>query len=146
MAKGPNPKDPKLRQRRNKSVTKSTLVIDSRKTIKRAPQLPKDRAWDPMVRKWWKDVWASPMANEYLPSDVHGLLILAALMDKFWMFPNKQLASEIRQQQQAFGLTPLDRRRLEWTVVQTEDAKDKRDKKRASEAVIVNDDPRGILE
>ena len=145
MAKGPTPKDPKLRQRRNISPTRATLVLDSGKRIKRAPQLPKDRAWDPMVRKWWKDVWTSPMANEYLPSDVHGLFVLAVLLDKFWMFPTKALAAEIRQQSQAFGLTPLDRRRLEWQVVQTEEAQDKREVKRARRAKIVND-PRDILE
>ena len=65
---------------------------------------------------WWADVWASPMAAEYLDADVHGLYILAALVDKFWRAPSKELAAEIRLQRVAYGLSPIDRRRLEWTM------------------------------
>jgi hypothetical protein len=65
------------------------------------------------------------MASEYLDADVHGLFRLAVLVDDYWCAGSpsgrKELAGEIRLQGQAFGLTPLDRRRLEWTVGQVED-------------------------
>jgi len=71
-----------------------------------------------MTRAWWRDLWHSPMTDEYLRADEHALYRLAVLIDMFWLEPTKELAGEIRLQQQAFGLTPLDRRRLEWSIEQ----------------------------
>jgi hypothetical protein len=98
-----------------------------------------------MTRLWWKDVWASPMAEEFLRADEHALLRLAVLVDLFWTEPSQKLAGEIRLQQQAFGLTPLDRRRLEWQVVQTEEAVDRREQRRVRRATVI-EDVRGVLE
>lgn len=99
-----------------------------------------------MTRRWWHDVWASPMAGEYLRADEHGLIRLAVLIDLFWIEPSKSLAAEIRIEQQAFGLTPLDRRRLEWTIEQVEQARDRRDRDRSRRAIVVSgEDPREIL-
>lgn len=56
------------------------------------------------------------MASEFLVSDQHGLYILADLIDRYWKAPSSSLAAEIRMQRQCFGLTPIDRRRLQWTV------------------------------
>jgi hypothetical protein len=90
-------------------------------TVKvRVPRLP-ERAWNALTVAWWRDIWHSPMAAEYMKSDHHGLFILAALVDKFWEEPSEKLAAEIRQQRQCFGLTPLDRRRLQWTVQKVEE-------------------------
>ena len=87
------------------------------------------------------------MASEFLKVDSNSLLMLAVLINKFWEEPSKNLASEIRLQQQAFGLTPLDRRRLEWQVIQAEDAKDKHHSRRSQQAITVSGDgdPRDIL-
>ena len=60
------------------------------------------------------------MASEYLQVDLHGLYMLAALLDRFWQAPSTALAAEIRQQRQCFGLTPIDRRRLQWEVERAE--------------------------
>jgi hypothetical protein len=143
--KGRTPKDPALRQRTNKSVTRATF-IDEPPTI-RVPALPKHMTWHTMTKKWWKEVWTSPMASEFLKVDSNSLLMLAVLINKFWEEPSKNLASEIRLQQQAFGLTPLDRRRLEWQVIQAEDAKDKHHSRRSQQAITVtgDGDPRDIL-
>ena len=88
------------------------------------PELPAEREWHPLTVRWWADVWGSPMAGEYLDADVHGLFRLALLVDDYWNAgtpsARKELAEEIRLQGQAFGPTPLDRRRLEWTVGQVE--------------------------
>lgn len=143
--KGPTPKDQSIRQRRNKSASRAVLVADSM-VRQRAPRLPKrEGGWQEMTRRWWRSIWASPLAQEYLDVDIHALLTLAVLIDLFWTEPSKALASEIRLQQQAFGLTPLDRRRLEWQVIQTEEALDKREIKRGKRAKTVSD-PRGVLE
>lgn len=141
---GPVPKNPSTRQRRNKSTSRAVLPSEH-SPIKRAPSLPDLRQWQDLTIKWWHDIWVSPMSGEYLRADMHALFRLAVLVDMFWTDPNRELAAEIRQQQQAFGLTPLDRRRLEWQVAQTDEAIDKREANRSRRAKII-DDPRGVLE
>jgi len=139
---GPAPKDPKLRQRRNRSSTRATLVRVA-KPRQRAPSLPKERDWHKLTKAWWKDIWHSPMADEYLRADRHALYRLAALIDMFWSEPTKELGAEIRLEQQAFGLTPLDRRRLEWSIEQVEAAQKKTRKTEADTAH--EEDPRNVL-
>src|SRR5262245_12112333 len=113
--------------RRNKSTTKATLTRDHDVV---APELP-DRGtdWDEQTLAWWADVWASPMAPEYDDSDLHGLFALAVLVDSFWLESNPRvrasLASEIRLQRQCFGLSPIDRRRLQWEIERTDEAQDR---------------------
>lgn len=143
---GPAPKNPATRQRRNKSATRSLLPAEAAPR-QRAPSLPRHREWHDMTRSWWKDVWSSPMASEYLRADEHALFRLAVLIDAFWTEPSQALAAEIRLQQQAFGLTPLDRRRLEWNIEQVEQMKDRGDRQRSARAIIVTaaDDPRRQL-
>lgn len=116
--------------RRNQSATKSKL---SAAHNVQAPELPeRDAGWHSMTLRWWADVWASPMAPEYDDSDRHGLFMLAALVDEFWTNPSKEIAGEIRLQRQCFGLTPIDRRRLQWEIERTDEAQDKGRQRRAS--------------
>jgi hypothetical protein len=82
------------------------------------------------------------MATEYLRADAHALFRLAVLIDLFWTEPCKELAAEIRLQQQAFGLTPLDRSRLQWNIEHAEQAREQRVKRAI---VIEHDDPRSLL-
>jgi len=119
--RGRYPKDPALRQRRNKAVTRATLQVAA-PPRRRAPSLPRDREWHKLTLAWWREVWRSPMAGEYLDVDVHALYRLAVLVDRFWTQPKLAIAAEIRQEQAHFGLTPLDRRRLEWIVEKAEEA------------------------
>lgn len=131
---GPAPKNPAVRQRRNRKSTRARLLTEE-KPRQRAPSLPSrgegEQDWDPLTVAWWFDVWHSPMAEEYVRSDVHALFRLAKLIDMFWAEPSKEFAAEIRIEQQAFGLTPLDRRRLEWTVERAEEAQDRARERRA---------------
>jgi hypothetical protein len=76
--------------------------------------------WHTLTRVWWRDVWRSPMAVEFVQADLHGLYRLAVLVDRFWRNPTRELAAEIRLQQAAYGLTPLDRRRLQWEIKRAE--------------------------
>ena len=125
---GQLPKDPALRQRRNRVATSATLSVETG-LRHHAPALPKlgvdaegrEREWHALTRAWWRDVWHSPMASEYLQVDKHGLFRMAALVNKFWDEPSKELAAEIRLQGQCFGLTPIDRRRLQWEVAKVEE-------------------------
>lgn len=136
---GPAPKAPELRQRMNKATTRAVLPM--RPAVQKAPPLPGHRAWHARTVDWWQDAWKSPMAAEWLKADVHGLYVLAELIDQFWTKPTTFLAAEIRQQRQCFGLTPLDRRRLEWQVERVEAAT----RKAAPAPVAPTDDPRRLL-
>lgn len=135
--------------RRNKSTTQATLTRDH--DVK-APALPRrargKTPWHTQTKAWWAEIWSSPMAPEFEHSDTHGLFILAELVDAFWHEPSKELASEIRLQRMAFGLTPLDRRRLQWEIEHTEDAQERGRKRRAAAEPPVVDpaaDPRSKL-
>lgn len=118
--------------RRNKTATKATLVRDHGVAGPPLPERPE--GWQDMTRSWWADLWASPMAPEYDDSDKHGLFMLAVLVDAFWLTPSEKLASEIRMQRQCFGLTPIDRRRLQWEIEKVDEAQDKGRKRRTATA------------
>ncbi len=116
-------KSPETRQRRNKSATTATLS-GGRKG--RAPTLPAGIKCEE-TREWWKVIWMSPMAAEWLPSDRQPLLRLAMLVDQFWYAANApggavgpgpldKMLAEISKQEARFGLTPYDRHRMDWKI------------------------------
>jgi hypothetical protein len=137
---GPLPKDVKLKQRRNKASTRRTFDRGKARR-KYAPRLPEGQ-WHELTRAWWHDVWHSPMAEAYLDVDRHALFRLALLVDMYYKTPVKELAAEIRLEQQAFGLTPVDRRRLEWSV---EAEAEERGRARRAPAEAEAEDPRNVL-
>lgn len=146
---GPTPKSAATRQRRNKTTTAATLSLAP--SNRKPPKLPRRQnesgkfvKWHPRTLDWWESVWASPMASEFLDSDVHGLITLAELEDEFHRTTDVrtrlELVKEIRLQRQAFGLTPIDRRRLQWEVRRADEAE--KPKKRRGRP---KKDPREIL-
>lgn len=142
---GPAPKHASVRARRNKTSTAATL---SAVHNVEAPELPDPDAggWHSLTIAWWRDIWASPMAPEFEKSDKHGLFILATLVNEFWLSPTKDLAAEIRLQRQAFGLTPMDRRRLQWEIERVDEAQDRGERRRsAAPKKPPAADPRGVL-
>ena len=115
-----------------------------------APSLP-DRVWHPLVLSWWADIWLSPMAPEWQASDVHGLFELAGVMDRFWRAVDDPdatpgsitgLAMQLRQGRQQYGLSPLDRRRLEWEIDRGDGATDRTAKRKALAKPKAVRDPR----
>lgn len=139
----PLPKTQAARQRRNKVAGARQLQVVHRTPT---PRLPAGHSWHKQTRDWWKDIWASPMAPEFDKSDIHGLYLLAVLVDAFWVDPSKELASEIRLQRQCFGLTPIDRRRLQWEIDRGEEAHEKTKRRRAPKAAKkAEEDPRRLL-
>lgn len=158
---GPTPKDPKIRQRRNKVSTARTFTDDSPSLIQGEgksatyPELPqRKRKWRAETIAWWEDLWKSPMASEFIECDLHQLYLLADLMDEYWrvlpkdLAKKKELASEIRLQRQCFGLTPIDRRRLQWEIERGESASAKSERRRnaGKKSTDHKVDPRSILD
>jgi hypothetical protein len=112
---GPAPKDPSVVQRRNRASTATTLSGRNG----RQPRIPINHAHR-MTREWWTNVWASPMAGQYTDADRDGLAQLCMLVEDFWTAEDSRgrlaAAAEIRMQGVRFGLSPIDRRRLQWTL------------------------------
>lgn len=143
-------KHPSVRARANRASTAATLPA----TVKAGPipALPGIREWSPLTLEWWSDLWRSPMSSEYHDSDRHQVIVLAILMDDFFTAESRSMrtaiSAEIRQHRTAFGMTPYDRRRLEWTIEQAEDAKDRgkgRRERQVSPQPKAGADPRSIL-
>lgn len=143
---GPLPKKPEIRQRRNRSASRALLPADQpRLRAPRLPARPDGKVWHVMARRFWQTIWSSPVHLEFIRADEPALLRLVFLVDSFWRSGNLAVAKEIRMLEREFGLTPLSRRRLEWTVAQAEEARDRHEQKRVRRAVIIDGDPRGVL-
>ena len=138
--KGPPPKPAHLRQRTNRKAGSATLDPAPVGDIPAIPN-PDGREWHPLTVNDWAEWWASEMASQWLPTDVGGLGILAVLCDNFYKAPNDKAASEIRLQRQCFGLTPLDRSRLQWEIRRAEEP----ERKNTQPAAKRSSDPRSIL-
>ena len=105
---------------------------------------PDKREWHPLTEGDWRDWWGSEMSTKWLPTDVGGLGMLAVLVDNFHKSGNPNLLAEIRLQRQCFGLTPLDRSRLQWEV-ERGDSADRKLRERTEPAKRVSGDPRALL-
>lgn len=143
----PELKHQSVRQRTNKASTRATLfaVDPANVEVPELPVHPSGMEWQAETLEWWQDVWASPMSSEFVASDVHGLYRLAMMVDDFWIEPSPGRHAEIRIAQQAYGLTPYDRRRLEWTIEGAEAAKDRGNARRRAQTATqheAHDDPR----
>jgi hypothetical protein len=153
--KGRPPKDPALRQRRNRESTRATMgAEDNAEAV--VPELPPrekiTESWHPRVIAWWQAVWRSPMASEYLEVDKQGgLYLLAELHQQRWTASDPgdivEVAKEIRQQEVRFGLSPIDRRRLQWEVEKGEQATERTEKRRdrGGSKADATTDPRSVL-
>jgi hypothetical protein len=126
MPRGPAPKDPAVRARRNKAVTAAELPAPEDTKPVKAPPLTKELlgfrvAIRPQVQRWWRECWASPMASRWLKTDVEVLYLAASLRQQIalYLLEGKSiatLAAELRQQEGRVGLDVMSRRRLDWRI------------------------------
>jgi rubrerythrin len=123
---------------------------------RKVPPLPKreelTEVWHPRVLDWWRAVWKSPMAGEYLEADrTGGLYLLAELYQRRWTEKDTRIlvaiTAEIRQQETRFGLSPTDRRKLQWTIEQGETAVERTAARRRSKNLeaVSRRDPRSVI-
>lgn len=106
----PAPKAPGERVRRNTDQPKWRTLPPA--TTFRKPPAP--TRWSKKTKDWWKLIWRSPMATQWIESDVPELEYLGDLMEL-----EKKSAehyAEIRQLKDRFGLNPKARRALMWHV------------------------------
>lgn len=90
-----------------------------------APALWHAEDYCPRTLAWW-DMWAhSPQAESFFPSDWTRLIMLAQVVDEFFMGDTSKLA-EIRLNEEKLGATVRDRQNLRM-VIKKDNAEDKDD-------------------
>jgi hypothetical protein len=124
--RGPAPKDPEKRARRNADVPMTEIPRDARPA--RPPALPRtyvlrsdeaDRclSYLPETRRWYRTLATSPQATQFLATDWERIrLFLAPLVDRYLRTFDHRLLAEIRLQESSLGVTALDRLRLRWRI------------------------------
>ena len=150
--RGPAPKAPGARARRNKGPEMQVLPARNAKQ----PALPKipGRSWPAQTRKWWKAWGDSPLSDDFGDTDWSFLLDTALLHARFWE-GDTTVASELRLREAKFGATPEDRMRLRIQFEQADEATAKGETRRRSAGAAAKkppakkgsaaEDPRAIL-
>ena len=110
--RGPAPKDPAQRRRRNQDAPMKVVSADG---SVHGPDLTEGIDWPDVTREWWQ-VWrTSPQASTFTETDWSFLLDTALLHMDFWD-GNRSVAGELRLRVAKFGATPEDRARLKIEV------------------------------
>lgn len=117
--RGPAPKAPEDRRRRN-APTGGEWVTLPELTTAVLPALPtrgKGRgSWSARTRAAWNAWRSDPVTSQYGPADVQLAVDLAWLYEEWVREPTAALAAEIRQRQDALGLTPKGRQDRRWRL------------------------------
>ncbi len=71
--------------------------------------------WNPLTIDWWETWRRMPQASIFEPTDWQRLLVLAFLLDSYWLKPQAASLSEIRQNEERLGGTVMDRVRAQMT-------------------------------
>lgn len=85
------------------------------------------------------------MASQWLETDADALGRLALLWDDFYRRPSADGLKEIRLQSALFGLSPLDRSRLQWEVGRAQETERKNERRATPARRAGGGDPRAIL-
>ena len=110
--RGPTPKDPSERRRRNVAEPLTVLVADGASV---GPSLPDSLDWPDVTREWWETWRRSAQAKTFTDTDWSFLLDTAVLHMEFWD-GDRGVAAELRLRAAKFGATPEDRARLKISV------------------------------
>jgi hypothetical protein len=133
-----------LRQRTNRKAGATVLRAPERAVVPELSMRPDGTPWHPRTLEAWREFFESPMSSEWLQTDITGLEMVAVLYDEFYKTGNIECMKEIRLQRPCYGLTPLDRTRLQWEFKRGEDAERQR-QQAAPQAVKQGADLRKVL-
>ncbi|WP_425837295.1 hypothetical protein [Streptomyces fractus] len=120
--RGPAPKDPTKRRRRNATAPETVITPDDEL---RGPELPEgvlgeeDGAtveWHAMTQLWWNSWRTSAQAQTFTDTDWLFLIDTALMHHTMWAKGRWEFASEVRLRAAKFGATPEDRARLKLKV------------------------------
>ena len=119
--RGPAPKDPDKRRRRNGPPVPTTELTADDEV--RGPDLPDVMEWPPATMTWWETWRSSPQAQAFTETDWSFLLDTALLHARMWK-GDASVAAELRLRVAKFGATPEDRARLRMTISEPENPGD----------------------
>jgi hypothetical protein len=106
--RGPAPKPPDQRRRRNITVAPVVVAADGEK---HGPELPEGYDWPQETLDWW-DTWRrSAQAATFTGTD-WSFLTDTALLHADFHLGDRRVAGELRLRVAKFGATPEDRARL----------------------------------
>lgn len=96
-----------------------------------------DIDWAQPVKDWWVDIWSSPMANEFVDSDIHGLYLACYYFNESlnaFYKPGDRIAwaKQFENSIKNYGLTPSARESLRWQVAQGTAAQSRTNQLRAA--------------
>lgn len=126
--RGPAPKDPSRRARRNADPIPTTVVEYVPGSQPKLPsRLPNGESWPAQTRAWWRMWGASPLSSMFTANDWSELLDTALFHAAMWS-GSLQAGTEYRLRIAKFGATPEDRARLRIQFAQADQADAKRPK------------------
>lgn len=130
--RGPAPKDPEHRARRNKPPAPMRVIVAEPVAQPPLPTFEVEHdgvltefVWPARTVEWWQMWGASPLAAEFTSTDWSELMDTAVLHARHWR-GDKSVAGELRLRVAKFGATPEDRARLRITFAQADDADERR--------------------
>lgn len=124
--RGPAPKDPRRRQRRNADTVALRVIEASPDAQPGLPDvMPNGDEWPARTLDWWQMWCESPLSPDFTANDWSELLDAAVLHGLVWTGEAKWLP-ELRLRVAKFGATPDDRARLRITFAQADEAETKR--------------------
>lgn len=116
--RGPAPKDPAKRRRRNADPKPTTTVASDGDV--RGPELPEgvldDESWHPRTVQWWNTWRKSAQSQMFTDTDWDFLLDTALMHHTMWSKQRWEFAAELRLRAAKFGATPEDRMRLRMEI------------------------------
>lgn len=130
--RGPAPKDPSKRARRNKDPQPFRVIVAEPEPQPDLPTIQVEEdgelvefVWPAATQAWWSMWGKSPLSAEFTGSDWSYLLDTALLHARLWM-GQVSVAAELRLRLERFGATPADRARLRITFAQADEADERR--------------------
>lgn len=139
--RGPAPKDPARRARRNQDPVALRVITASPVSQPKLPPLflPDEDGkrrrvqWPAQTKRWWQMWGESPLSTEFTETDWSELLDTALLHARLWSGDHR-VAAELRLRVAKFGATPEDRARLRIQFAQADEADEKKTRRRSSSA------------
>lgn len=124
--RGPAPKDPSRRARRNADpVPLRSLPLERAEQPELPETMPSGEPWPQRTREWWAMWGESALAGDFTANDWSELLDAAVLHGAYWSGV-VSAATELRLRVAKFGATPEDRARLRIQFAAADEADEKR--------------------
>lgn len=143
--RGPAPKDPDKKLGHHPARELEEIPAEARP--KRPPALAQtywregeEKRYLPATRKWYQTWTHAPQATLFTVTDWQRLQMLAPLVDAYFRAPRTQLMAEIRLNEERLGATVVDRKRLDWKIVDER----KREQDRPAKSSRRRPDPRRL--